>query len=125
MGNSHHCPTGPDNPSYGRILTEEHKVKISKSLVGKMAGENNPMYGVRGNHHPSFGTKHTEEANQSNAVKHSKNYLIIHPSGIEEIVFNMKDFCVRNQLNHSVMYQVANGKATQHKGYRCVKLEDN
>jgi hypothetical protein len=119
------CPTGPDHPSYGRILTAEHKAKISRSLIGKMADENNPMYGVRGEDHPSFGKKHSEASNLSNSVKHSKNYLVIRPDGCEERIFNMKEFCIKNQLNHSAMYQVAKGKASHHKGYRCIQIESN
>lgn len=37
---------GENNHMFGKHHTEETRKNISKSLVGKMSGENNPMYGV-------------------------------------------------------------------------------
>jgi hypothetical protein len=45
----------------GKKLTKEHKEKIGKSLVGKMAGKNNPMFGIKGENHHFYGKKHTQE----------------------------------------------------------------
>lgn len=42
----------------GTTFTNEHKQKISQAS----AGENNAMYGMRGEKHPRFGLKHTEES---------------------------------------------------------------
>lgn len=36
---------GKDSPSYGRIVTEEQRAKISATLTGKLVGEKNPFYG--------------------------------------------------------------------------------
>lgn len=41
----------------GRKHTEEEKNKISKAI----SGENNPMYGKKGENHPAYGTKRSEE----------------------------------------------------------------
>lgn len=45
---------------------EETRQKISKNLKGKMAGENNPMYGVSryGEDNPFYGKKHTDETKE-------------------------------------------------------------
>lgn len=73
--------SGENNPMYGHVWTDEQRenarqaalnrdntnigkyertpeinAKMSKALKGKMAGENNPMYGRRGEKSPSYGT---------------------------------------------------------------------
>ncbi|MCU5330688.1 NUMOD3 domain-containing DNA-binding protein [Bacillus wiedmannii] len=45
MSVNHADVNGENNPMYGKKFTEEHKKKISKSLIGKMVGIKNPMYG--------------------------------------------------------------------------------
>jgi group I intron endonuclease len=45
------------HPQQGRHLTENHKEKISS----KVAGELNPMYGIKGEDNPSHGLKRSEE----------------------------------------------------------------
>lgn len=45
MSINHADVNGENNPMYGKKFTEEHKKKISKSLIGKMVGSKNPMYG--------------------------------------------------------------------------------
>lgn len=39
---------GENNPMYGKKFSEEHRQKISDALKGKHKGKNNPMYGKRG-----------------------------------------------------------------------------
>ena len=73
-------PSGEKNPMYKHVWTEEQRKhaseaankrdntnigkyertpeinnKISKSLKGKMSGEKNPMYGIRGKDNPNYG----------------------------------------------------------------------
>ena len=42
--------------------SQEIKDKISYSLIGKMSGENNPMYGKIGEESPMFGKIHSDES---------------------------------------------------------------
>ena len=45
-----------DNTNIGKYeRTEEINNKMSKSLKGKLAGEKNPMYGIRGKDNPNYG----------------------------------------------------------------------
>ncbi|MBH8603663.1 NUMOD3 domain-containing DNA-binding protein [Thermoactinomyces sp. CICC 10522] len=46
---------------------EETRQRISNSLKGKFAGENNPMYGRVGEMNPFYGKTHTEEARRKMA----------------------------------------------------------
>lgn len=88
---------GNDNPFYGKHHTEETKKKISDSLKGKFAGQNNPMYGVHlivsdetkqkqsiahkgklmgkdnpmyGKPSPMKGKKQSEESRKKNSISH-------------------------------------------------------
>lgn len=45
----------------GHKHSEESKNKTRASLLGKNAGENNPMFGILGKNHPRFGKTHSEE----------------------------------------------------------------
>jgi hypothetical protein len=52
--------TGEKSPSFGKHRTEEVRDKISKSRIGKYAGEN----------HSQFGTKHSEETLKKQSESH-------------------------------------------------------
>ena len=56
--------TGDKHHFYGKAVSESRKQNISKGLKGKLAGQNNPMYGVRryGKDSPNYGKKHSEES---------------------------------------------------------------
>lgn len=55
----------------GKPKSEEHKLKISKSKLGKSvcAGNNNPMFGKKGDLSPHFGKKQTEEHKEKRLSK--------------------------------------------------------
>ena len=58
--------SGENNPMFGKQHSEETKEKISESLIGKMTGENHPMYGVHryGEEAPNYGKHHSEETKE-------------------------------------------------------------
>ncbi len=93
---------GSNNYWYGKHLTEEIKAKISKANKGRLAGENNPMYGInvyeklekekgteyvesvkkkisesiKGEKNGFYGKHHTEETKKklSESVKNSEKF---------------------------------------------------
>lgn len=67
---------GYDNPNYGRRHSEEEKKKMSESLKGKMAGCNNPMYGIHryGENAPMYGKCHSEESRRKISDKAKERY---------------------------------------------------
>lgn len=92
--------------SIGIKLTEKHKAILKKINTGK---------------------KLTQAA--KNAI--SKNWLVIHPDGKEEIVGNLVPFCRKYNLKEDLMYSVARNTSpnkkstyirTHHKGFKCVNL---
>lgn len=63
------------HPNLGKRLPEETKKKISESLKGKLAGENNHFYGEdhSGENNPFYGKKHTEEAKRKISIANKNN----------------------------------------------------
>lgn len=62
---------GENNPNYGKVMTQETKDRISKAKKesGKAKGENNPMWGKKGEDHPNFGRKQSQEEIEKRASK--------------------------------------------------------
>jgi hypothetical protein len=113
-------------------LKKQHSEMVSKNSSGK----NNSMYGLKGDKHPAFGYKHTEEHKnyikslvsgknnpmygkqhqESFYIKKCKNYSFIYNN--EKIdVFNLRKFCRDNNLDQGAMTRVNTGKQVTHKGY--------
>jgi hypothetical protein len=102
----------------------------------KNSGENSTTYGLKGDKHPAFGYKHTEEHKnyikslmagvknpmygkkhkESFYIKKCKNYSFIHNNQKVDI-FNLRDFCRKNNLDQGAMTRVTTGKQVTHKGY--------
>lgn len=54
----------------------------------------------------------------------SSKWLITYPDGIEETIFNLREFCRRTGLDQGAMICVSKGIYQQHHGYECEKLDD-
>lgn len=61
---------GERNHMWGRDFSDEHRKKISEGVTGKMAGEKNYWFGKRGEEHPAYGRKHTEDEKRRIGLKH-------------------------------------------------------
>lgn len=72
--------SGENNPFFGKTHSDETKAKISSVNKGKLAGENNPRYGVPCAHTGKFGSEHpmfgrTGESNSNFRKKQFCNLL--------------------------------------------------
>lgn len=124
----------------GRKHSEETRKKISE----KVSGKNHPLYGRIGGSHHGYGVPRNEETKQkiSNTLKGKPLpkevckklqkimeeryshicYEITTPDGDVDYVYNsLKTYSIERGLKPGQMYNVANGKANQHKGYRVIK----
>lgn len=126
--------------SKGRKHSEETRKKISD----KVSGKNHPLYGRIGELHHGYGIPRSEETKQKISISLmgkplSKDvckklqkimeeryshiyYEITKPDGNIEYVYNsLKSYSIENGLKPGQMYNVANGKANHHKGYKVIK----
>lgn len=56
------------------------------------------------------------------STKNVSGYLIVDPSGKEHQVTSLTVFCKQHNLSQGNMTEVAKGRRSQHKGYRCSYL---
>lgn len=85
------------------VKSAEHATKIAAALKGK---------------------KKTAEHSARMGATKARSYIVIHPSGVEELITNLREFCRTNNLNQSAMCQIALGNLNHHKQYRCRKVEN-
>ena len=121
----------------GRVHTEDTKYKIGNVHRGKIVsestrelqrlrkqgvydGENNPMWGKRGELHPLYKKKRPEES----VLKNSKSFIATYKDGTCYISKNLRKFCREHNLVSNNMSEVANGKRKQHKGWTCRYIEE-
>ena len=88
----------------GKKFSNETKRKMSKAHIGKKLSD-----------------KHKKSISASG----SKNtYRVIKPDNSVEIIKNLAKYCRENNLNSSSMYEVVKGKYTNHKNYKCEKINN-
>lgn len=91
--------------------------KMRKSL----SGENHPMWGK----HLKSSTKSKISSTQIGIPKPTsgakKEFLVINPNGIEIKITGIRKFCRDNNLSHSSLWRVINGKQSEYKGWTQVK----
>ncbi len=93
--------------------SEESKIKMRNSALGKHTGSKNGNYG----------RIFPEETRKKMSEKQSKLWEVTFPDKSKKIIKNLKRFCLDNNLDLSSMHQVANKKnRKQHKGFSCKSL---
>jgi len=91
----------------GISLSKEHCEKLSKVKKGV-----------------PFSKEHRENLGKVNKSR-ALTWLIIDPSGNEQIVVNLNTFCEENNLSQAHMNGVASGKRKHHKGYLVKRMENS
>ena len=64
---------GEKSSRYGKKQSEEARKKQSVAMKGKMAGKNNPMYGIRGSNNPNFGTMWVSNGTTTIKIKRNED----------------------------------------------------
>jgi hypothetical protein len=75
MWNAFSCMLYRENPNQKRYkvnskIFENIKIEGSKIKSSKFSGTNNPMFGIKGNMHPSYGKTWTEEHRKNSSISH-------------------------------------------------------
>jgi group I intron endonuclease len=89
--------------------TPEHAEKIACQLRGRKQPEHLVRKRVEANTNPNRPYGNTNRA---------KNYVVTHPDGTEEMVFNIAEFAKKHSLSRSSICHVCKGKQEQTKGFK-------
>lgn len=89
--------------------TPEHTEKIASQLRGRKQPHNLVRKRVEANTNP-----HKPFGNTNRA----KNYVVIHPDGKEEVVFNIAEFARKYNLSRPSICHVCKGKREHTKGFK-------
>lgn len=99
----------------GRKNTPEHNASISAGRRGvQYSAETRAKIGAA-----SKGRKRSPESNERIREAHSKEFIVTSPSGEEFRIKGLARFCRENGLDEPTMSNVAQGKRSQHKGWKC------
>jgi group I intron endonuclease len=103
----------------GHHFSEEHRNHLKWSPERKALVLDRYAQG----YHPSKGKQNAKGNVRSDLVmKFSKEWWIVTPTGSTLKINNLAAFCRAHGLNSGHMTRVAQGKLSQHKGYRCSKV---
>lgn len=94
--------------------TPEWIAKISKSHLGIRPSKQSRLRMRRAH----LGKKQTLKHAQNAAATRRKHWAFLAPDGQLTNIYDLKRFCRENDLHSGAMYWVAQGKRTQHKGWR-------
>lgn len=110
-----------------KVLSEEHKNKISKSLEGRVVsdetrkkigdahrGKTQPKDAVEKSRLYNLGKKHTEESIE----KRAKSYSFIDSEGNIYVGTNLKRFAEKHGLHRFNLNKVLSGERKTHHGFR-------
>jgi hypothetical protein len=105
----------------GKPRTEEEKRKISEST----RGEKHHMWGKVGHRKGMKNSpSHREGISETRCKKFGNIWKITDPEGRIHIAKSLKKFCKEHNLGAGHMYNVANGKLKQHKGWTVKNMKD-
>jgi group I intron endonuclease len=98
----------------------EHRKKISQALTGRtLSEEHRKKCGLA-----MLGKKLTEEHKQQIREVHSKDYIVISPTGEHHEISGLFLFAQQYELDESALASCARGEYKHHKGWQCFRVED-
>jgi group I intron endonuclease len=69
--------------------------------------------------------KHSVETKKLKKVQCSKKWEVVSPEGEKYIIFNLKEFCLTNNLHYSCMLNVSKGRLKYYKFWKCSQINNN
>jgi group I intron endonuclease len=94
------------NTNFGKKMSEETKEKLR--IAGKMRKD---IYLPK-----------SEETKRKMSEVQAQPYIIIFPDKHKEKISGLNQFCKIHHLLQSGMSQVASGRRSHHKGFKCIKI---
>lgn len=105
----------------GRKWSQETKNKISKTIKKIITKEHLDLMTQKARL-VNLGNHPTKEAIKNRINARARHWILISPKGEEYKIQNLKQFSIENGLNQSCLVRVSQGKAIQHKGWKCLKI---
>ena len=102
----------------GHIQTDEHKEKNRQAKLGKTRSKE----AVEKTRLANLGKVQTDYQKQKAREANSKTWKVITPEGNEEIITNLRQYCLKRNLDPGNMMHVSRGRQKQHKGYKVFKI---
>lgn len=104
----------------GNTLSVEHKKKISESLKGrKLSRVAKSKISKKLENNKNFeGHTFSKESREKLSKGRAKEWIALDPDGNEVKIYNMRKFCIENNLSNSAMSSVLSDKIPHHKGWR-------
>ena len=105
-------------------LSEETKIKLRKPKPPRTSEHTEKIASqLRGRKQPEHLVKKRTEANTNphrpyGNTNRAKSYIVTHPNGVEEIIFNIAEFARKHNLSRSSICHVCKGKREHTKGFR-------
>jgi len=106
----------------GKKLTPEHIQKISESALGRTftkETKNKISNKLKGNKNFQ-GKTFTDEVKQILSEHKAKDWQLLSPNNEIINIHNMRKFCIDNNLHHSAITRVLQGKQSHHKQWKKV-----
>jgi group I intron endonuclease len=100
----------------GYFKGKKHSTETIERMRAAFKGKSNPKVAIA-----LKGRKLSQYQIQCLANRESEEWMVINPDNISTRIRNLSRFCRENNLNASIMAQVAKGRRMQHKGWRCIK----
>ena len=104
----------------GKKLTPEHIKKISESNKNRVVTESTRQKISKANKgkKPWLGKKLTKEHKEILSELKAKNWQLLSPDNEIINIHNMRKFCLDNNLHHSAITRVLQGKQSHHKKWK-------
>lgn len=116
------------NHFYGRRHSKATREKISKNRKGQKAWNKGLLLPDHcGSNNPFYGKTHSKKTKERISMAHARMWNFLNPSGEVVNIFNLAEFCRRNNLSVSAMNDLFHGvrHRKSHKGWRRVPPPSN
>ena len=114
---------GKNNPSYGKPRTKKQLEASSNNgkfaFLGKKHTEETKEKMRRNGKGKNLGEKNTNYGKTGSKNHRAKTYVVTFPNNDEFVVKGLGEFCKKYDLIGQNMSQVATGRNSNHKGYKC------
>jgi group I intron endonuclease len=104
----------------GKPLKPETKQKISESLRGKIRRKESIQKGIETVAQNRKLGLHKNKKGSNNPL--AKEWIVVFPSGEEQKICGLREFCRQHNLNAKLLREVAHGKWKHHKKFRLREL---